>query len=108
MQIPAERLSFAEHARRPFAAMLRFQRSIELARGLRTSSRSARRRSTAARSAWKCTGRTLRAAGESDARIDSVAVWRESPLYAERERAALELCEAMTLVADTRVPDGVW
>src|SRR5215204_6670243 len=34
--------------------------------------------------------------------------WRESPLYSERERAALELCEAVTLVADTHVPDDVW
>ena len=53
---------------------------------------------------WK----DLRAAGESEERIYSLDVWRESPLYSERERAALELCEAMTLVAETHVPDDVW
>jgi alkylhydroperoxidase family enzyme len=35
-------------------------------------------------------------------------VWRESPLYEEHERAALELCEAMTLIGDGHVPDQVW
>ena len=32
--------------------------------------------------------------------------WRESPLYTERERAALAWTEALTLVADTRAPDA--
>src|SRR5438045_1218705 len=41
-----------------------------------------------------------RAAGESAERLYSLDAWRESPLYEEREGAALELCEAMTLVAD--------
>ena len=49
-----------------------------------------------------------RARGESEARLYSLDAWRESPLFDERERAALALCEAMTLVADTRVPDDVW
>src|ERR671936_178152 len=53
---------------------------------------------------WK----DARAAGESEERLYSLDVWRESPLYSERERAALELCEAMTLVAETHVPDDVW
>ena len=53
---------------------------------------------------WK----DARAAGESEDRLYSLDTWRESPLYSERERAALELCEAMTLVAETHVPDAVW
>jgi AhpD family alkylhydroperoxidase len=53
---------------------------------------------------WK----DARAAGESEERLYSLAAWRESPLYSDRERAALELCEAITLVADTHVPDDVW
>jgi AhpD family alkylhydroperoxidase len=39
------------------------------------------------------------AAGESDRRLYAVAVWRESPLFSERERAALALTEAVTLIA---------
>jgi AhpD family alkylhydroperoxidase len=48
------------------------------------------------------------AAGETEERLYSLDAWRESPLYSERERAALELCDAMTLIADTHVPDEVW
>lgn len=49
-----------------------------------------------------------RAAGETEDRIALVAAWREAPYYTERERAALALTEAVTLVADTHVPDDVW
>jgi alkylhydroperoxidase family enzyme len=37
-----------------------------------------------------------------------VVVWREAPFFTERERAALEWTEAVTLVAQTHVPDAVW
>lgn len=53
---------------------------------------------------WK----DARAAGETEERLYSLAAWRESPLYTERERAALALCEAMTLITDGHVADEVW
>ena len=34
--------------------------------------------------------------------------WRESPLFSERERAALAWTEALTLVATTHAPDDVY
>jgi len=46
--------------------------------------------------------------GESDRRLTLVAVWRETTLFNERERAALEWTESVTLVADSHVPDDVW
>jgi AhpD family alkylhydroperoxidase len=49
-----------------------------------------------------------RAAGESEERLSAVEAWREAACFTERERAALALCEAVTLVAGTRVPDAVW
>jgi AhpD family alkylhydroperoxidase len=49
-----------------------------------------------------------RAHGETEQRLHLLAAWREAPLYTARERAALALTEAVTLVADTRVPDDVW
>jgi AhpD family alkylhydroperoxidase len=49
-----------------------------------------------------------RARGESEQRLHLLASWREAPVYTERERAALALTEAVTLVADTRVPRDVW
>jgi AhpD family alkylhydroperoxidase len=39
------------------------------------------------------------AAGESDRRLYATAVWHESPLFSDRERAAFALTEAVTLIA---------
>lgn len=49
-----------------------------------------------------------RKAGESERRLSTVAVWRETPFFTDTERAALEWTESVTLVANTRVPDDVW
>jgi AhpD family alkylhydroperoxidase len=46
--------------------------------------------------------------GESEERLYLLDAWRESPLYSERERAALAWTEALTLVAQTRAPDDVY
>ena len=52
--------------------------------------------------------REARDAGETEARLYLLPAWRESPLYTERERAALAWTEAVTLVAESRVPDEVY
>jgi AhpD family alkylhydroperoxidase len=49
-----------------------------------------------------------RAAGETEQRLYGLEAWRESPYYSERERAALEWTEAVTLVSVTHVPDSVY
>ena len=49
-----------------------------------------------------------RAAGETDQRLALLAVWRETALFDERERAALALAEAITCVAETHVPETAW
>jgi AhpD family alkylhydroperoxidase len=48
------------------------------------------------------------AAGEPAGRVAAVAVWRESPFFTARERAALALTDTMTRVSDTHVPDADW
>jgi AhpD family alkylhydroperoxidase len=53
---------------------------------------------------WK----DLRSLGESEQRLYLLDAWRESPGYTERERAALEWTEAVTLVASSRVPDEIY
>jgi AhpD family alkylhydroperoxidase len=53
---------------------------------------------------WK----DLRALGENEQRLYSLDAWRECPFYSDRERAALEWAEAVTLVADGQVPDSVY
>jgi AhpD family alkylhydroperoxidase len=49
-----------------------------------------------------------RAAGETEQRLYGLEAWRETPYYSARERAALEWTEAVTLVAETGVPDDVY
>jgi AhpD family alkylhydroperoxidase len=49
-----------------------------------------------------------RAAGETEQRLYALSAWEETPFYTERERAALALTEAITLIAGDRVPDDVY
>jgi AhpD family alkylhydroperoxidase len=49
-----------------------------------------------------------RAAGESEQRLYLLDAWREAPCYTERERAALEWTEALTLIGKDHVPDEVY
>lgn len=45
-----------------------------------------------------------RAMGESEQRLHGLNAWREAPFYTDRERAALAWSEAVTLVAQDRMP----
>jgi AhpD family alkylhydroperoxidase len=49
-----------------------------------------------------------RSIGESEQRIYALSAWREAPFFTARERAALELTEAMTLIHQGHVPDQVY
>ncbi|MEU5291426.1 carboxymuconolactone decarboxylase family protein [Streptomyces umbrinus] len=50
------------------------------------------------------------AAGETQQRLNLVAVWREAKVFTEAERAALEIAEQGTRIADAAggVPDDAW
>jgi len=49
-----------------------------------------------------------RKGGETEQRLYALPVWRETPFFTARERAAIELTEAMTRVADSEVGDEVF
>ena len=49
-----------------------------------------------------------RAVGETEQRIYALPAWAETPFFSDRERAALALTEAVTLLAQTPVPDEVF
>jgi AhpD family alkylhydroperoxidase len=53
---------------------------------------------------WK----DLRAMGETEQRLYSLDAWRECPYYTDRERAALEWTEALTLITNGHVPDEIY
>jgi AhpD family alkylhydroperoxidase len=52
--------------------------------------------------------KVARSLGETEQRLYAVSVWRETPFYSERERAALAWTEAVTLVSIDQVPDDVY
>ncbi len=49
-----------------------------------------------------------RAGGETEQRIYLLSAWQEAPFYSERERAALEWTETLTLLAERGAPDEVF
>jgi AhpD family alkylhydroperoxidase len=49
-----------------------------------------------------------RARGESEQRLHLLVAWRDTPVYNERERAALAWCEALTTLSVTGAPDDAF
>ena len=49
-----------------------------------------------------------RAEGETEQRLYALVAWRETPFFSERERAALEWTEALTLIHQNDVPDALY
>ncbi|NKF22097.1 carboxymuconolactone decarboxylase family protein [Solimonas marina] len=46
--------------------------------------------------------------GERELRLHHIAIWRESPLFDARERAALEWTEALTQLPPLGIPDEIY
>ena len=49
-----------------------------------------------------------RKAGETEQRLYALSAWRETPFFTERERAALEWTEALTVISQNNVPDSLY
>ena len=49
-----------------------------------------------------------RAEGETEQRLYALNAWRETPFFSERERAALEWTEAVTLISHDHAPDEIY
>jgi AhpD family alkylhydroperoxidase len=106
--IPAARLTLSEQAPKQYAALYRLERLIELEDTLRELVKIRASQINGCAFCIDMHWKDARAAGETEERLYMLAAWRESNLYDDRERAALGLCEAMTLIAGTQVPDEVW
>jgi AhpD family alkylhydroperoxidase len=52
--------------------------------------------------------KNARRAGENERRLYAVAAWHEAPFFDDKERAALALADAVTLISDGHVPRDVW
>jgi AhpD family alkylhydroperoxidase len=106
--IPAARLQLSQVAARQYAAMFRLSTSVEIDHGLRALVDIRASQLNGCAFCLDMHWRDARAAGESEERLYMLDSWRESTLYSERERAALELCEAITLITDGHVSEDVW
>jgi AhpD family alkylhydroperoxidase len=106
--IPARRVQLTELAPWQASAMYRLEQSIELERPLKDLLALRASQINGCAFCIDMHWKDARARGESEERLYSLTAWEESPLYDERERAALALCDAMTLISDGHVPDDVW
>jgi AhpD family alkylhydroperoxidase len=106
--IPAGRLQLSQVAARQYAAMFRLSTAVELDNELRGLIDIRASQLNGCAFCLDMHWRDARAAGESEERLYMLDSWRESTLYSEREQAALELCEAITLITDGHVADDVW
>lgn len=106
--IPADRLQLSQVAPRQYAAMFRLSTAVEIDHELRGLIDIRASQLNGCAFCLDMHWRDARAAGESEERLYMLDSWRESTLYSEREQAALELCEAMTLITDGHVTDDVW
>jgi AhpD family alkylhydroperoxidase len=102
------RLDIAEHAPASYRAMIGLDGSIELDSALRDL--VSLRASILNGCAYCVDMHSLdaRARNESEQRLHALAAWQEAPFFTDRERAALQLTDAITLVADTHVPRDVF
>src|SRR4051794_25924415 len=107
-KIPTSRLDVADLAPRAYAAMARLEGSIELDH---TIKELVAVRASQINGCALCIDMHIKdalAAGERLERLYLLDAWRESPGYDRRERAALDLCEAMTHISRDGIPEDVW
>jgi AhpD family alkylhydroperoxidase len=102
------RVSIKREAPAAYRAMVAFDRSIELAPALRELVKIRASQLNGCAYCIDIHTRAARKAGESEQRLYALAAWRESPLFTPRERAALELTDAITMIGARGVPDAVY
>ena len=106
-----QRLSYAELAPAPLAALRQLERAVRdsgLPAGLLEL---VRLRASLMNGCAYCIDmhtKDARAVGETEQRLYALSVWRETPFFDSRERAALEWTEAVTDVARSQVPDAAF
>jgi len=102
------RMDLGAQARAPYRAMIAFDDSIELDPALRELVRV---RASLLNGCAYCVDmhtKDARAAGETEQRLYALATWHEAPFFSERERAALALTDAVTLISVDHVPREVY
>jgi AhpD family alkylhydroperoxidase len=105
---PAPRLDAFAHAGPAAAALARVEERIALDPVLRELIKLRASQVNACAFCLDMHWTDARAAGERDVRLAQLSAHAESPWFDAREKAVLALTDAVTLVAETHVPDDVW
>jgi AhpD family alkylhydroperoxidase len=109
--IPPVRLTIddlAPHINRAMAALDTAARRVSLEPGLLDLVRTRASQLNGCAYCVDTHTRDLRTAGESERRLYALPVWRETPFFTARERAALDLTEAATRLVAGPVSDEVF
>ena len=106
--IPAGRIQLAEQAPDTYNAMFKFSRSVTLDHTLRHLIELRASQLNGCAFCLDMHWKDARAAGETEERLAMIAVWHDSPLFDDRERAALALTEEITVIGDGHVSDEIW
>jgi AhpD family alkylhydroperoxidase len=107
----AARVSLSEQVPEIYKAMLHLNSAVERTPLERSLKELVKIRASQINGCAYCLDmhtKDARAAGETEQRIYALPAWREAPFFTARERAALALTEAVTLVHDGHVPDEVY
>ena len=102
------RMNWPQVAPRQLGAMLALEHSVDLDPGLLNLVKVRASQINGCAVCIDMHWKDARAAGESEERLYALDAWREYPIYSNQEQASLDLCESMTLVAESHVPDAVW
>jgi AhpD family alkylhydroperoxidase len=107
--IPTHRLPLSQLAGRQYAALTRLEQSIAFDHTIRELVKIRASQINGCAFCLDMHWKDAIAAGERPERLYLLNAWRESPnMYSDEERAALALCEAMTLISEHGIPDDVF
>jgi AhpD family alkylhydroperoxidase len=105
------RLNFAKAAPAAYQAMLALETYVKSAGLEQSLLELVRMRTSQINGCAYCLdmhSKDARANGESEQRLYALNAWRETPFFTDRERAALEWAEAVTLVSQDHIPDPAY
>jgi AhpD family alkylhydroperoxidase len=105
---PDARLQLTDHAPHQFLAMRKLEATIDLDPTLADLVKIRASQINGCAFCLDMHWKDARAGGESEERLYMLEAWREAEIYSASEQAALDLCEAMTLIHTGHVPDDVW
>jgi len=106
-----ERINYSEVAPGALKAMRELEKYVAASRLERSLCELVKTRASQINGCAYCLDmhtKDARVAGETEQRLYALNAWRETPFYTDRERAALEWTEALTLISENDVADNLY